>query len=945
MKTLYRHIAYLCFALLALSACTDEYQAGDSMPGKDEGRPMTLKLSYDIPHPRKIETRATEAEEKKLNTLEVFIFGSEGEQPLKGYKKITSGLKQDGTVGEFTIKTTVGNSLIYGIANAQTAVYSVDQIAQADWTEEAAQAGEIQFTLSDFKEKLFNRQLEAVNPTDGTFVMSGMMNEGQPVELIVGTDGTGGIANATADNYIIKLKRIVSKVHFEFKAAAGRTFSLLKYDIYNIPTQGKIIEDKAATAPNEYTHLLGNLPSTQAPNQINVDYLPENLQSANRKGDASLQKEREKNTYTDLEHQKSFDNAPANGTYVVAYGKYEETTGTNAGRVADVEYTIHLGDFKTDFNNYDNERNCKYFYSVTVNGVNEIVVEAKKEDESGHNPGVEGIVIDPKAGTVFTLDCHYESRVMRFYRSDIQALKQQGKGYSFLVETLGNRSDVYQVDNNWNDNLLPAGLDYKWVTFAKMEKATTNRNEPDMPSALAYGNSKGHGVNGGDELYSVPQLLKYLYDNADNTDNWSNYGNNRNKTYYMDFTCYVDENYYADRSWNVYTNLPPRKFYIANNVDVSTDTESVYAEVAYAIEQRSIQTFYNRNKSDELIAYGCETVNESPTNLQWIAATGGANEFDGRKAMVDYIDNSGSSWNNSWNSYTGNGMDNPMQTCMSRNRDLNRDGQLTLDEVRWYVPSYSQYNGLWIGEEALFTEARLYQKNTADLGTYPQENWGEKQHYFTSTKGKECFWSEEGSTYNGYVSNSDYQADYVKCVRNLQSNTVGVETVGTTLAAGSVTVSPSVYYSYADNRFDLTNVSTVALRTLRQEQELGNHHERDDLNKPRSVFQVSTTEMDGGNNFQLLDVIAGNVSCYGTYSENGTTSWRIPNQRELSLMFLENESLKLSNNNVAQGLGVLSRTAFSNQAFRSGFSTNLTTFRLNVPDGTTGWIRCVRDVD
>lgn len=343
-----------------------------------------------------------------------------------------------------------------------------------------------------------------------------------------------------------------------------------------------------------------------------------------------------------------------------------------------------------------------------------------------------------------------------------------------------------------------------------------------------------------------------------------------------------------------------------------------------------------------MIAYGCETVNESP-DITYKNATAESNVFDGRYTMAKYLSEQkySDSWNNQWNSYKGSGNNNPMkdpmQTCMSRNRDLNRDGKLTLDELRWYVPSYAQYNGLWIGEEALSTESRLYQGQTSELGTNSNYNTNKWMHYYTSTQGRETFWSEEGSCYGTGI----YQTKHVKCIRNLQSNGTGVEDLNTALSS-DVSVTPNKYYTYKtdNNTFDMSNVDEKCLRAVKQEQELGYHNEREPLNKVYNFFQVSIQEMSGyyGHN----NVLNGKVVCYGQYDEAGTTGWRIPNQREISLMSLEDDDLQLKFNN--DGVGCFARTAFSNQNYRSGYGFNKGALFLAQPNTTSqGTIRCVRD--
>lgn len=959
MKTIYRNIALLFIAAISFSSCAEETLEYSSSQ-TEKGFPVELTLSYQTAMPKEIVSRATTDVEKKLKELQIFVFsadedGDDSNNVLKGYKRITDADLVDDTsnstnkTGSFTIKTTTGSSYIYGIANANTTVYNVEDIAASDWTEENAQSGAYTLTLADFKARNFNRLykmegdkiVQAVNPSDDYFVMSGVMNDGKPVTITANADGTTGSLDANEGN-IIKLKRILSKVSFNFMTETedNPKFTLTQYDICNIPVSGRIIESNQSTDSKIiYTNLENNIPSALTPNTIQL-YLPENLQES--ENTVSFQKERENNTYTN--GVKFFDNAPQHATYIVAKGKYSDNTGI----VADVEYTIHLGDIATSVNNYHNERNCEYTYNITVKGVNEIIVEAKKqddEDESDYNQGVEGIVLNPERGKVFTLDSHYESCVMRFSQTDIQNLiDTELGGYVFQVETFGNKSEIFVVNDVWDESKL-ADIDYKWITFAKGGTYNANNTKGGAPITYTSTNPEsGKATTDISDLYTVPKLLKYLRDKAYDESVWTNG--------YMTFTCFVDENYYTDRTWGEFVNINPRKLYIANNVFESTDTKSVYAEVAYAIEQRSIQTFYNRKNAD-IVAYGCETVDETYTGSNYSSTsttTGSVGTFDGRKDMISRLARQNGSDN--WDDYsTSNRV--AIEACMSRNRDLNRDGKVSVDEVRWYIPSYAQYNGLWIGEQALQTESRLY--NKSDL---PSSN--SIMHYYANTSGRYTVWAEEGSSFGGpWQSN----IKYIKCIRNLKSKSANVETEKTTLEISNVKAEEAnKFYNYDESKrsFDLSSlVDQTALRTYPQYEELGKHHEREDLNKIRTKFIVASNNLTA-DNVTLNNVLNKVVTCIRNYpSSNQTdtylTGWRVPNQRELSLMVLENEngySLKPTNGSFTSNRGIYSVTGFSNTNHKIGFGYGHNAggsidFRMYDPNlgETSGWVRCVRDIE
>lgn len=924
MKGLLKNIVCIILLSRIVFACSEE-EIVVSGNKTAEGQPVELKLSYEDVAPTVVKTRATDAEERQLNNLQIFVFSSEGK--LKGYKMVEDGLAQNGAKGRISIKTTTGESYIYAIANYKTGVYSVE--LPEDLDEEKAQAGEINFSLQSFQEKAFTRVKGQLVIADGTFLMSGSANDGK-LCTISKSGESGYISSPTQEgDKLIKLRRVVSKIQFDFKAASGKTFTPIKYDIVNVPLQGSIVKGKSVTT--SYEKIENNLFTTQSPNQFIV-YLPENMQV--KRNDVKDWNQREANTYSG--DVKTFTNAPENGTYVIVYGKYTD----DANKIeADVNYTIHLGDFSKDYNNYDNERNYRYYYNVTIEGVDKIIAEAKKEGDE--QPGAEGLVIQYNTGKPFTLDSHYETCVMRFKQSDIQELKKNGKGYIFQVQTFGNQTEPIIITGDtlkWDDERMK-GVDMDWVQFAQ----GGTYNEKDSRG----GTPRGYASTKGEKLLTIQALLQHLYTIADQDRQW-NKGT-------LDYTCYVKENYYEDRGWSQYVNIDPRVIYIANDVKVSEDGKSIYATIAYGVSQYAIQTFYDRRFDNSLIAYGCETINDEEGKSGLNRADVGANgdirdDWNGRtnmKADISY------STGKKWESLRYN---NLYEACMSRNRDLNRNGKIDEDEIRWYTASLPQYTGLWIGEEALSTNARLYTKDTKNLkDATAGEGWvtGDIMHYYTSTKGKRTFWSEEGAAFGNL--NDAGNTKYVRCIRTLKSREKGV------------TDTPHKYYSYKDNVFSMENkVDESALRTSTINTDLGSHHERNELNRARVEFRLASKragqnyskddgrwDWSGNASKYTLSVIkesrSRNTPCYSYGQEKSNKgsapadqhTWRSPNQREFALIVLEGQA----------GGSDACRTGFSG-THRFGYQYsggNLMMLKYDlVYDGNKNekksfQIRCVRD--
>ena len=927
-------LAYLLMGVaLLLSSCSEDIFPGGSESNED----VTISLAYSDVSPRDIvvNSRATDAEERHLDNLYIYIFDGNGN--LKGYKGIEGEANLNQETSSTTkqeiqgIKTRSGESYIYAVANISTGLYPVETSSGTveahklpiNLDPETARAGGYDFTLDQLKALTFKRNNTTIDITSA-FLMSGAVQDGKLVNIT-----TAG-AIASGDN-AIRLSRIVSKVKFTIQAAkttgVTRSFKLETYDIMNIAVDGSLVGKIDGNSRKKTTNVNDNIGNPVRPNDVENDaqffevYLPENLQDA--VNNVTTQAEREDDSQS---IPKVFTNAPANGTYVMLKGKYEETTSSST-KSADVTYYVHLGDCTADVNNYDVERNCKYTYNITVAGVDRIIVEAKKES-GADQPGAEGVVLEYGAtGKNMTLDSHYEYMVMRFYQNDIIGLKKAGKGYYYQVYALGDHTDVINVGATTTGS--KNNVDTSWIQFAiKCSRDNTSSkystDKTNRGTACSY-----PGTTYKTDLYTVDKFLKYLYDNASNNI-WSGY--DRTKGYYVDATCFISENYYKDRTWNEYVNdVDKRAFYVANEVETSNDGRSVYAITQYGLTQYNIQTFYDRSKAGSITAYGCETINDEEGKDFTVkgkgsqTASNGTDTWNGRTNMVADIN----TWTDTWETLKTN--ESLIKACMSRNRDLNGDGKISDDEIRWYAPTISQYIGIWIGEEIMSGESKLFNKATSTLST--SNDPGCRMLYYSSTYDQNTYFSEEGLATNH--NNSAYPPKLVRCLRNLKSNDVGYNRT------------PDKYYTYESSVVTLNNVDEKALNTSGEQGELNAHTERSALNKPAKKFKISNEKYYGegytdywsGNWYWTgvtptqEHVVDGTFKCYNNYEE-GDKKWRVPNQRELSVMYLVDKT-KITN--------TYCRTIFSNTNFRKSWTYNGQIFTMNVGSwNATGSVRCIK---
>lgn len=934
-------LAYLLMGIaLLLSSCSEDLFTG----GSDSNEDVTISLAYSDVSPRDIvvNSRATPQEERHLDNLYIYIFDGNGN--LKGYKGIegedslnqntsSSNSSNSSNKGVITgIETRSGDSYIYAVANISTGLYPVETSngtvepnkLPINLDENKARAGEYEFTLDQLKALTFNRSSRNTIQISSAFLMSGAVQEGKPVNITP----AGTIENGENGENDIRLSRIVSKVKFTIKEKTGdgvtRSFKLDNYSIMNIAMKGTLIgnidgnkkynisNDKDVSNIKGLTLGVNDVDSTGA--ECFEAYLPENLQEPQKSVNNQAMREND-----GMLISKEFINAPKYGTYVVLKGKYEETQNGST-KTANVTYYVHLGNCSADYNDYNVERNSMYTFNITVAGVNKIIVEAKQKEGENEQPGAEGVVMKyGDIGKNLTLDSHYEYMVMRFYQNNIQELKKAGKGYFYQVYALGKHTDVINVgattDGNKND------VDTSWIQFAikcsrDNSSSTYSTDKTSRGTACSY-----PGTEYSSDLYTVENFLKYLYDNSESTSIWTGSDSIGN---YVDATCFVSENYYKDRSWDEYVNdVDKRAFYVANKVWVSKDKRSVYAGAQYGLTQHNIQTFYDRNQADSVIAYGCETINDeekpdggSDYNIKDKADGSNGNEFwDGRANMMEDIFDEHGKPVKTWDDLK-NTRDNLYHSlriaCMRRNRDLNGDGNISDDEIRWYAPATQQYAGLWIGEEIMSTESKLFNKSTKIL-KYGSNK--ERMVYYSSTRDAESYLSEEGmATSNMNKGYGGFSPKYVRCVRNLKSWELGYAKT------------PDPYYSYDSGTKTVTldKVDEDALNITGEQGELFDHTERDEGNKPAKKFTIANSIWKTPYNYKgtTIDptpenVYNGKYWCYGRYSENNKKNWRVPNQREFCIM-----AMVSTDDDKIDVKWTACRTHFSNMNFRQSWTYN-----------------------
>ncbi len=560
------------------------------------------------------------------------------------------------------------------------------------------------------------------------------------------------------------------------------------------------------------------------------------------------------------------------------------------------------------------------------------------------------------------------------------------------------------------------GFDYKWIEFWP-QTGTTIADYPGMSSwaresldgmansDFYEGNAQGRAeylMDVYDVIVEMGKKVKALYLSTDNTltENSGAYPQaageimitKNGNDYVARFTAFVNEYYYLRHPltgtkvsmWSVMTNKIPREMIIAMSTKTSLDGNSSYSKIHSYISQLSMETFYSDRAEDSNInAFGMETYNETPRYYfgKDESTTNGLFDSDGRENQKTLIEASSKpSWDtyinasgNGWTSSVGTDHANHKLTgayrkqvaysaCMSRNRDLNGNGQIDENEIRWYLASLNEYIRMGIGANAISSAAKLFtgDKTAMKKGAtatssdgYPSAYIKDGSLYYTSSSsGKRVYWAIEKGSYGAINSGYDSSPLPIRCIRVLPSPS-GKE--GQDISSITGITSDATYEELNDKglkvlKFEGRLMSSL-YRPTRVSGSLDPHNEDQGANSfYRGIFVADDFLKDRGGKIlgYTLSEITGNGSTMNnpclSYEEGGYRNWRVPNLVELSAM---NAAGLLDNCYDDEYGRAASCTQFSNLDVRYGFARSILIFCPGAKGNELDLnfrIRCVRDV-
>lgn len=999
MKILVKYICLLV-AVFSLSMCTSEEIWDMPETGAD------ALASFDFAHCSfdevEITTRATLdiRQESRILNMFVYVFASDGQRIYSHffdknnrtntrdeaissdsncwYANTTDAGKTTGTIRIKAPQTT--GATLYLVANLDEDMMNLS----------SDRLNTVQ-TITEL-ESLSVDLLQNTTSRNGYFPM---------VSKVAGVSiGQTSISAGTA-----YLERLDSKVTVNVKLASNAELKSFIPDvcrIINIPA-GCMITDTQATDYESAGYFDSEIifeDQTTDGNGNTVGascsfYMLENRESINRKASIDDYHDRDRRvknadgSYN--ENGALWLNAPENATYIEIHGELQmEINSAVTGMqelIGDVVYYVHLGDFKTDLNDYDINRNTHYTYNITIGGVDNIRVEVETEVEN--QSGATGHVYSATESH-YTFDAHYGQKVFAFNAEEVDI-----ENMTFYVKTPFGREGTPELPSGEYDI---SDLDYKWVSFL-VNEIDGNTGSYSLNNRVYPGDNNEMLIVQGkpERLMDVAELLQFIKTEKEKYliykqngfvgENPSQFLKNPDGEYCISVTAFVNEYHYdthptenASISWKDFVNQPNRLMHILCSTRTSKDGGSSVTGSIITIRQRSIQTPYNINKAGLTSAFGCEMVDETrDENLSFYENDANYRNVDfGNNSIDNGLYNTACLWNmfesgrlkvgsdrERWDTYLnynipdreGDGFNHFLKdgmvcmrySVMSRNRDNNGNGYIDPEELRWYIAPLKQLYSLYIGDLGINSDAQLYPSSLASLpnqqvnGLWPWRNHIvcsnkttiKNSSQYSSVYWPDMLWAEEGVSISGYGQEwAKIAPKSVRCMRNLGMPDATEETiadVSRNVPEPMISVEGSETGVY---RFDLSNTNDNSIRFYTTHELIPNNEYGE---SSRTYYGFETDDA-------FISYTAGYASLKEQLEEGNSPcpdGYRVPNVREAALMSLFCPSTWWGGNTI------LSCSYYSHGDYGSGYDDGATWyFQSNYVtiSSNAGSLRCVRDI-
>lgn len=580
-------------------------------------------------------------------------------------------------------------------------------------------------TWTDFQNlqvKLKQESGQVINLDRTRLCMSGSFHASGYTDTTIDEPLPVVISRAGEIDGYIHLRRLDAKVKFIIQNEIPNctSFNLTGWKMCKVPSSAYLMErttDAVTTYQDtDFRQFWTYMPKKDGNPYDHYDfnfYMMENRKQALHSISSYKQREKENvshggNAYDSQGNRVyNYANADRNSSYLVFEANMEQTMtegGITYPRTAQMQYVVHLGYCEpkggteaqraSDFNT---RRNSEYTYVIHIRGVNDIVVEAKRDDIDEYMNGVEGVVVDMKGGQIEQLDTHYGVFNVTLTRREIKnmlvqinsVLGSQNTTMTGSSNALDHFDDYVQNPTSYTNFLNYLTEDYQAIRIAPLGSRNKDTElvsysetyDYDWESGSCPANSTllpphGEKKQVKDGSHNIPLYdligLKRTYGSPYSASNPQGYLDDSQSTAEghldepLNFTFFINEYYYyydggtisktrtlnADgtintsseniqevKMWHQIANKRSHRiFRLYANTNTSTDNSSHYITGKLHIEQRAPQTYY----SDKVnIAVALEHINEHHWKLIEGAGTNGSHGWSKTNSTLN-----GRSWGN-----------------------------------------------------------------------------------------------------------------------------------------------------------------------------------------------------------------------------------------------------------------------------------------------------------
>ena len=655
-------LSVLALAGASVQSCSDEVMP-DIPDYTISGEPVELKVAVSLPE-MDVKSRGDigTIEENRVNSLWIRTYSADSRKATSEWEKITPGTTDTEVAHTVTLKTLSGYNYIVAVANVENNGVTPDNLTPRPLSEllEAAD------TWTDFLNigVVAPSTLNSVYAPQAPLVMAGCFsdvkvggNHPEPARLDEWQNKDFQsyfipVQNGTVDfttKGAIHLRRLVSHLTFNIIPGEQVDITVNSYRVMNAPVYSWLYErpdtdgmltnfGDRATSAEDAARFYADVP------QFGSQYVRDNgdgsssfdfWQAENKHtGTAANYNERDAYTgtprlFTALTGDVWTPNNEASYVLVSCSVDYKEnlnvdaegnvvnTGGSEVTRTGEATYLIHLGYIGDDAQDFNCFRNVNYTYNLTVNGVNDIRLDAYADPTESYH-GEEGMVVDLDNRTI-DIDGHYAAFNIQLTEAELSQADfgfmiiayENGEQYTITdandQEIVGNEIRIY----NSKDNTRTGLIDPKYYNWIELRPTTAE-------GTLAEYKPR-YGANADGATFLLAWLKggrSAMGDNMKSTFGWYTVFVNE----YTYEPMYTGTDSYANETWQTgtrpawmgYVNQAPRRFYVRTAQKVSLDGNSVYARSKYGISQQSLMTYYSEQTlTDNGTALAVERENET----------------------------------------------------------------------------------------------------------------------------------------------------------------------------------------------------------------------------------------------------------------------------------------------------------------------------------------------